>query len=200
MRSVRDLRRSQIIAAARTLVAKGGLEALTIGALEKRLGFTRGVITYHFRDKEEIVDAVLVSAIADIDAATAAEVKASDSFPEKVAAVIRSKVRGFLDKPEAAWILLSFWGRILTDRRVRNGNARLYRDYREQSAFLIEEGKRAGVFAGDVPVEEMAALLVGTVIGIAVQVYFEPGAIDPDACIREAATTVLARLSRKIDR
>src|SRR5205814_9753674 len=54
--SLRDLRRAQIVAAAREIVAGDGLESLTIGALEKRLGFSRGVITYHFRDKDEIVE------------------------------------------------------------------------------------------------------------------------------------------------
>src|SRR5688572_18339107 len=125
-RTVRDLRRGQIIAAARAVVAEGGLEALTIAALEERLGFTRGVITYHFRDKDEIVDAVLASAVAEIDAATLAEVGASQDFEAKVEAVIRTKVRGFLERVEATRILVAFWGRIHQDPRARNANAQLY--------------------------------------------------------------------------
>ncbi len=192
-RTVRDFRRGQIVAAARALVARGGLEALTIAALEKRLEFTRGVITYHFRDKDEIVDAVLESAVAEIDAATDAEVRASLSFEEKVEAVLRSKVRGFLDNPEAAFVLLTFWGRILTDRRVRALNARLYANYRRQGARLAARAPGAS----SATAADVAALLVGTVIGIVVQVYFEPGAIDPDRCVREAAATFAARLSAK---
>jgi AcrR family transcriptional regulator len=195
-RTVRDLRRRQIIAAARALVAKGGLEALTIGALERRLGFTRGVITYHFRGKDEIVDAVLASAIEEIDAATAAEVRASAGFGEKLEAVLRSKVRGFIDHREAGLTLLAFWGRIHRDRRARETTARLYAGYRQQSAHLLALGIEAGAVAAPPPsAAEFAALLVGTVVGIVVQSYFEPGAIDPDACVREAARTFLARLA-----
>jgi AcrR family transcriptional regulator len=194
--TVRDLRRGQIIAAAREIVAGRGLEALTVGALEQRLDFTRGVITYHFRDKDEIVKAVLASAIDEIDRATAAEVQASLTFPEKLEAVLRTKVRGFLENREAAHILLSFWGRILHDRRVREVNARLYRTYRAQSERLLADGRKAGVFAA-VPAGALAALLVGTVIGIVVQAIFEPGAIDPDACVREAARALLARLNAR---
>ena len=41
----------------------------------------------------------------------------------------------------------------------------------------------------------MAALLVGIVLGIATQHYFEPGSIDVDAAVEEAVETVLARLT-----
>ena len=57
--TVRDLRRAQIIAAARAIVCRDGLDALTIGALEQKLAFTRGVITYHFAGKDDIVRALL---------------------------------------------------------------------------------------------------------------------------------------------
>jgi AcrR family transcriptional regulator len=193
-KTVRDFRRAQIVEAARALVAAGGLEALTIGALEARLGFTRGVITYHFRDKDEIVDALFDSAVAEIDASTRAEVEASLDFPAKVEAVLRTNVRGFLDHPEASYVLFSFWSRLRTDRRARERSARLYETYRRRSARLIEWGRAAGV-CRDAPVAEVAALLVGTVIGIVTQVYFAPSAIDPDACVREAARTFAARLA-----
>jgi AcrR family transcriptional regulator len=194
--TVRDFRRGQIVAAARAIVAEGGLEALTIGALEARLGFTRGVITYHFRGKDEIVAALFDSAVAEIDASTAAEVEASLDFPAKVAAAIRTKVRGFLDHPEASYVLLSFWSRLRTDRRARERNAQLYAEYRRQAARLIEMGRKAGAF-GRVPVAEAAALLVGAVIGIVTQVHFDPGAVDPEACIEEAARMFMARLAGK---
>jgi AcrR family transcriptional regulator len=191
--TVRDLRRGQIVAAARALVAEGGLEGLTVGALEARLGYTRGVITYHFRDKDEIVEAVLESAIAEIDAGTTAEVRARAGFDEKVEAVLRSKVRGFLDHPEASDILLSFWGRLRSDERARERNARLFARYREEGRVLLAEGRRRGLIR-DVPEREVAALLVGTVIGVVVQALFAPDAIDPERAVREAGRSFAARL------
>jgi AcrR family transcriptional regulator len=193
LESVRDLRRAQIVAAARAIVARGGLEALTVSALEKRLRFTRGVITYHFRGKEEIVDAVLASAVDEIDRATTDEVEASLGFAEKLEAVLRTKVAGFLASREATHILLAFWARLRHDPRARELTARLFRGYREQSAALLEAGRRAGQFAR-APRAELAALLVGAVIGIVAQAVFEPGALDVEACVREAAKSFLARL------
>lgn len=189
--TVRDLRREQIVAAARRIVAEDGLDALTFGALEERLSFTRGVITYHFESKDEIVRAVFSSAVAEIDAAVRAEVEAAASLETRVRAVLRGNVRGFVDRAEAGRILLSFWGRLSSDAKVQRVNAELYARYRRRCARLLSQSPDvpAGVDAGT-----MAALMVGMVLGIATQHYFDPGAIDVDAAIDEGVATVLARL------
>lgn len=194
IRTVRDLRRSQIIAAARALVAEGGLEALTIGSLERRLEFTRGVITYHFRDKSEIVAAVLESAIDEVDTATLAHVGASGSMEEKIRAVLATKVNGFLAHHEARAILVSFWSRIPADADATSLNSRLYGGWRKQAAALVRAGQIDGSFRGDVSPERIAALLVGMVVGIVVQVAFEPDSVDADELIDEAASLFVARL------
>ena len=191
--TVRDLRRGQILKAARRIVSEDGLEALTFAALEEKLAFTRGVITYHFKNKDEIVDAVLQSAIDEIDAATHAEASASLEPDEKVRAVLRANVRGFVENVDAARILFSFWSRLAQDARARKVNAALYARYREQSAKLLRAGQKQGVF-GEFSVDAMAALLVGAVIGIVVQEHIAPGAVDVEKTVEEAAQSVLARV------
>ena len=114
---------AQIVTAARRLVAEQGLEALTIGALEERLSFTRGVITYHFANKDEIVQAVFASAIDEIDAAVRRDVEGGVAVEDKVRAVLRGNVRGFVDSEVAGRVLLSFWRRLSADPVVRKLNA-----------------------------------------------------------------------------
>ncbi|MGZ6142679.1 MAG: TetR/AcrR family transcriptional regulator [Myxococcales bacterium] len=186
---LRDLRRTQIIAAARDIVAAGGVEALTIGALEKRLGFSRGVISYHFRDKDEIVEGLLDATLQEIDAATHAEVAKSATPEDKIRAVLRANLRGFLEHREAGAVLLSFWGRLGSDPKARKANARLYSVYRERTMSVLNEG----TFSGIDP-EGLAAVIVGLVLGIASQVYFEPGSIDPEKALDEATRCVVGRL------
>src|SRR5947209_16985529 len=183
--SLRDLRRAQIVSAARELVAGDGLESLTIGALEKRLGFSRGVITYHFRDKDEIVEAVLESALHEIDRATQQEVEAGSTPEEKVRAILRANLHGFLGHREAGIILLSFWGRLGSDPKARKANARLYDVYRERTLSILNSGDFRFV---DQP--SLATVIVGLVLGIASQMYFEPGSIDPEGALNEATRCV----------
>jgi AcrR family transcriptional regulator len=195
--TLRELRRGQIVAVARKIVADEGLEALTIGSLEARLAFSRGVITYHFQNKDDIVHAVLESAIEEINAGTDAQLGANLSSDEKLRTILKMYVKGFLEHVEATRILLSFWGRIGSDKRARKANANLYAAYRKGAAQMIEAGKAAGEFMPETSVDAVAAWLVGVVIGIAMQSYFEKGAIDADAAIEEAAQAALARLRPK---
>jgi len=188
----RARRRAEIVAAARGLVAAEGLEALTFGALEDRLDFTRGVITYHFRDKDELVEAVLDSAVEEV-AAAASAAGARGTPEERLRGVLRAVLGGFLKRPEAGRVLFSFWSRLATSPRIRARNARLYGAYRRQAARLLREGMRSGAFAR-VPAEPLAAVMVSVVLGLAAQSYFAPGALDAEAAIDEAARSLLARL------
>jgi AcrR family transcriptional regulator len=192
--TLRELRRGQIVAIARKIVADEGLEALTIGSLEARLAFSRGVITYHFQNKDDIVHAVLESAIEEIDAGTAAQLAPGMPADEKLKTALRTYIRGFVEHVEATKILLSFWGRISSDKRARKANATLYASYRKGVAQMIESGKASGELAADVNVDGMAAVIVGLVIGVAMQSYFEKGAIDSELAIEESIHAALARL------
>jgi len=188
-----DLRRGQIIAAARRLVADGGLGALTIGALERELGFTRGVITYHFDNKDEIVLGLLDDAIAEIDRATGLSVQAEVHAPDKLGAAVRGMVRGFLAIEEAGRVLLSFWSRLKDDPRAADKNAALYARWRAASTDLVRRGQAAGEL-GPCDADAVGALLVGIVIGAVTQAWFEPGAVDPEAIVDEASAALVARL------
>jgi len=192
--TVRDFRRGQIITAARRIVASDGLDALTIAALESSLGYSRGVITYHFGGKDEIVAEVFKSVIGEIDESVRGAVLAGETFEEKVCAVVRENVRGFTESIEAGRVLLSFWGRLGSDPKARAQNAALYAKYRERAARLIAQGRAQGVLV-DVDARAMAAFLVGIVLGIATQQLFDPGAIDVAAATEEACRTLLARLA-----
>ncbi|MBI2566743.1 MAG: TetR family transcriptional regulator C-terminal domain-containing protein [Candidatus Schekmanbacteria bacterium] len=195
--TVRDFRRAQIIGAARRIVARDGLHALTVSALEGELAFTRGVITYHFRNKEEIVQAVLASALADVEHATVSRVRSSMGAAEKIEALLRSTVRGLLDNVEASMVLLSFWGRIPADPEIAELNARLYERYRAYTRDVLAEGVATGDFVPAAASDAVAALVVGIVIGTVAQVCFEAGCIDPDAVVAEAAGAILGHVRHR---
>lgn len=184
------------MSASRALVAEQGLDALTFSALEERLSFTRGVITHHFASKDEVVRAVFASAIDDIDEGVRTEVEAGDTIEEKIRAILHGNVRGFIDNAEAGRVLLSFWGRLSADPAARKLNADLYDRYRTRCAKLLHKLQKAGEIH---PLDRresttLGALLVGIVLGIVMQHYFDPGSIDVEAAVDEATRSVLARL------
>jgi len=193
--TVRDLRRAQILRAARGIVAERGVGALTFGALERELAFTRGVITYHFANKDEIVDALLDDAIAEIAEVTLATVGAGVTPVEKLGGAVGGMVRGFLTKPEAARVLLSFWGRLPADARAAAKNAALFRRWRDKSASLVHHLQKTGAARSDCDVDAVAAHMVGIVIGAVTQSFFDPGAVDPDATVAAAVHALAGSLA-----
>lgn len=54
-----DRARSQILAAAASLVAEGGLRAVTMAALARRAKVAKATVYNHFRDRDEILRALL---------------------------------------------------------------------------------------------------------------------------------------------
>lgn len=191
--TLRDLRRGQIVAAARTIVAEQGLEALTFVALEQRLSFTRGTITWHFRNKDEIVRAVLQDAVEEIDRAAVAAIRAETSLAARARAVVREMTRGWLSS-DAGIVVVSFWGRLGTDADSAELNAALYRRYRGYSSALVRIGQERGEFSPDIDADAMGVVIVGVVHGIALQALFEPGAVDVDRAIAAAGDAVVALL------
>jgi AcrR family transcriptional regulator len=182
------------VAEARSLVSQGGLSALTFGALEKQLEFTRGVITHHFRDKEDIVHAVLESAIAEIDAHTADLVLTGERFEEKLEGVLRSNIEGFLDHPEATGVILAFWGGLSSDSHRTTLNGALFQGYRQQTETLLALGRKEGKVDPSLDAQAAASLVVGVVIGAVVQVTLAHGALDPENVILSAGRILIQGL------
>jgi AcrR family transcriptional regulator len=187
--SVRDLRRSQIVAAARTVIAGEGLKALTITALEAKLSFTRGVITYHFKNKAEIVDAVFEDVVSEIDAATYSSVSPEADLRQAVDAVMSGMIRGFVKNKEATAVLISYWSRA---SGVPSEDSSLFARYRRHSARLV---RRACPDVDDTTASAIAAIMVALVIGAVIQFDLDTNFASLDAVFEQAVATVYARLS-----
>lgn len=54
-----DERRHEVVRATRRVIARQGFEKASMRAIARELGTTTGVLTHHFRNKEEILDLVL---------------------------------------------------------------------------------------------------------------------------------------------
>ena len=189
--TLRALRREQILQAAGELVASGGLGALTIGALEKRLAFSRGVITYHFKNKDEIVRTLFKNAIETIDAHAWGEVEAAKGLEERIRRASRAIVHGFVHNPVASIILMSFWGSLRADAETARLNAELYRKYRASARHIAA----AAEVPETVDLDAFAAVFVGLVIGIACQALFDAEAIDIEAAVDQGARALAVLLA-----
>lgn len=193
--ALRARRRAQIVAAARAIVARDGLEALTFAALEGELGLTRGVVTWHFRNKDEVVRAVLDDAVAEIDAVALAAIRAEATFPDRARAVVREMVRGWRSDSGAGRVLVALWGR--SDALALEVNEALYGRYRAWSADLVRAGAARGAFRADVDAEAAGALMVALVLGLVLQSGPRGRGVDLDPAVAAAGDAVIAWLTAR---
>jgi len=105
--------------------------------------------------------------------------------PREPAARLRALVRTCLDvavdRPEFWVVFLEFWGEMVHDRRLRAVNAEVYTRTRRLLARLIADGVRAGRFRAVDP-ERAAAVVLGLVDGVSLQLTFDPRAFTvPEA-------------------
>src|SRR6266436_3647530 len=85
-------RRGDIVAAAIQVIARDGIRACTVSALEQETGFARGHFTYHFAAKEEIIRLAFASVASDW-ASTQMPEPAGGSASARLEARVRAAVQ-----------------------------------------------------------------------------------------------------------
>ncbi|TMQ16769.1 MAG: TetR family transcriptional regulator [Candidatus Rokuibacteriota bacterium] len=176
------LRREQIVRATVRCLARDGYARLTMKKVAREAGVSQGILHYYFADKRAMLVATLTAVSRDVDRRVAA---AQSRAPREPAARLRALVRTCLDvavdRPEFWVVFLEFWGEMVHDRRLRAVNAEVYTRTRRLLARLIADGVRAGRFRAVDP-ERAAAVVLGLVDGVSLQLTFDPRAFTvPEA-------------------
>lgn len=172
-----DQRRAEIGAAVMRLVARRGIEAVTVREVAAESGWSTGVLAHYFRSKE---DMLVFAFQATVDSyRRRVEALPTEAGP---AAFLREALAGLLPLDETRrdemLVWFSFVGRLPGSEHLR----RLMRDcYRELSAFLarvIEAGQQAGEFRGEIVPADEARSLMAFCDGMAMQHIYEPGDVS----------------------
>lgn len=112
-----SLTRTAVVEAAVELVERHGLEALTVRALGEQLGVAGMAIYRHFRDKDELTEAVANALIASIEVADLAT--AGDDWEAQLRAYMRRLYDFFCAHPSFVQLVASQRMRLSSANRVR---------------------------------------------------------------------------------
>ena len=85
-------RREQILRAAIELLAEGGYAAASLAAIAARIGSSKGVISYHFDGKDELLAQVVQTVLADAATSMAIQIDAADGAAAKLRAYVTSNL------------------------------------------------------------------------------------------------------------
>lgn len=186
---IEEKRRSQIVDIAIQTIATQGFSQASLAEIAKKAGISKGVISYHFDGKEELVEEILRSLLRKPAEFVKERVSLADTALEKLRAYIDANFE-FMKRNRVGYVaLVDLWGQ--RDDGGRNSlNADAYEPSRHYLAHILEEGQKAGEMRA-LSVLSTASLIQGAIDGVMLQWVLDEKAIDLDVAREEVVNMVL---------
>jgi AcrR family transcriptional regulator len=168
--------------------ARRGVAATGLGEVAIEAGISRTGFYHYYRDKDALVRDLAQELLAEEEQLFEEALAMPGAVDEKIAWLADAVVERF-----GAWArygrpLLEIW--LQESRRLRP----LLRALRKALATLIKEGQKQGDVAQDLEPQETAALLVGLIDGLMLQVFIDPAGVPPSKAMRRALARTLRRV------
>jgi TetR/AcrR family transcriptional regulator, fatty acid metabolism regulator protein len=182
-------RRAQIVDCAIDAIAELGYAKASVDQIAKRVGVSKGVITYHFPSKDEIVHAIIAKVFAMGRAYMEPRIMAESSAAGRLRAYIESDL-AFIDIHRKPLIALV---EIAVGARNADGSLVIGPESLAQRAARLEELLRAGQKAGEFrrfSTRVMALTVIQAIDGVPPLLAREP-TLDLKLHAKELATVFM---------
>ncbi|GAA0374022.1 TetR/AcrR family transcriptional regulator [Microbispora corallina] len=172
-------RRDEVVAAARRVILRDGIEAATTRAIAKEAGYSNGVLTHYFADKDDI----LVSALE------ASHRRIAERLREKLAGltglaalreVLLDNVPLDEERVRETGLEVGFWGRSLTSPDLLEVQRREAAELRYVVVSLLRSAAAAGEIRADEDLDDAAERLLALVDGLSVHRLLYPDRVPGD--------------------
>lgn len=170
-------RQREIAGAVWRAVARRGIEAATMREIADEAGFSTGVLSHYFEDK----DALILHALhVSIERAAGRIERRGATGLEALRGVLREGLPLDDERRGEMRVWINFWGRATGSEALGREQSRWYTLWRAVVRDLLEECRRDGEVRPDLDCEQEAAALVALVDGIGIQATFEPDRFPPE--------------------
>lgn len=187
--------RDALVAAATLELAENGLETASLDAICARAGYTRGAFYVHFRDRDELVVAVVERLLTGMFDSVIASTEGADDLENTVA---RYVARMAHDAREVIgrykWRYHHTLAACARSPVLSKRYASLQREAMARVAAAARTGQRAGTVRRDVPAETLGEILVILTLGVGVMLDL---GIPFDLAAGAQGTATLLRTEKK---
>lgn len=191
---VRPVRREQIVRATIRCLARDGYAGLTMKLVATEAALSQGILHYYFRDKAAMLAAAALRVTADLDRRVAVEARGARGARRRLRAVIRACLETAVESRDFWTVFIEFWGEALHDRRLAAVNRQAYARARRLIGVPLAQGVADGRWRR-VDVEEAAAVVLGLLDGLSLQLTFDRGLMTPSRAARVAEDALVRYLS-----
>ena len=179
---IEQARRGQIIEAAIAELAESGYAGTSLAKVAERAGISKGVVLYHFADKDELLETTVSQIYEEIGGFIGPRIKDETTARGRLRAYIESEF-AFLEKNRARLLAIA---NILANHRDRRGELSLRdqseKQYLEMIVPVLEEGQKRGEFR-TFALRPMAVIIMHAVNGT-----LGHWAMDPSLPLTDYAT------------
>ncbi|QKW14096.1 TetR/AcrR family transcriptional regulator [Verrucosispora sp. NA02020] len=185
---IEEARRAQIVNAAVETIAEVGYHRASMGKIGARAGISRGLISYHFAGKSELITQVVTTVYADAAASMAPVIDAETTPAGQLRAYISSNL-GYMRVHPARMIALV---EILTSGGLADVSDADPAEFDRQLLLPLEHLLTAGQECGDFrdfDVTVMARIVRGVIDAVPTALSRDP-ALDIDRYVREITTAI----------
>jgi len=133
-----DVRRRQLIEATIEAIADVGFNATTIAEIARRADVSTGLVSFHFGDKDGLLEATLRHLARDLASTAAAQMRQASSPRARVQAVIDTNLGPNQFERRIGTVWLAFWGQVPHSPRF----ARVQQAYQRRIASNLRHALR----------------------------------------------------------
>ncbi|WP_062437530.1 TetR/AcrR family transcriptional regulator [Herbidospora daliensis] len=167
-----DERREEVVAAARRIILREGIEAATTRAIAKEAGYSNGVLTHYFADKDEILLSALRTSHRRITERLAAKLTGLTGL-----AALRELLVDNLpmdeERERETGLEIGFWARSLTSPALLSTQREEAADLCRLVRTLLQSAADAGEIA-DQGLDDTAERLLALVDGLSLHRLLYP--------------------------
>jgi AcrR family transcriptional regulator len=183
---VEEARRAQLVQTAIDVLAAEGYERASLSVIARAAGVSKGVISYHFDGKDELLREVVAHVSSQAEAAMTPHLMAAPNAAERLGAYIRSNLAFMAEHPQALRALIE----VIVHTPPPNPYAEQHRAAIAYLEALVEAGLRSGEFAGVDP-GAVALAVRGAIDAVPGRLQVDPD-LDLARCA-DALTTLFGR-------
>jgi AcrR family transcriptional regulator len=168
-----DQRRAELAQLVISVISREGLARTTARGIAREGGFTTGVLSHYFTDKEELVNFAFKAVAERIYERIDRRLKRATSVQAKLAVVLE-ELLPLKAGDEESVVSIIFWASAVHDHALRQQFAHQYDQWRTYLHEILTEGVKAGEIRPVGSVADMADLLIAVTDGLLVSWILRP--------------------------
>ena len=172
-----EVRREQIAEAAMNLIAAQGLRRLSIAAVARRVGLVPSGIYRHFKNKDEIIHAVLDRVGQRLAENVEAACRECDDPLEQLKGVLMRHIR-FIREGRAVPRMVFADDAQTDNSRLKQHTTKVFSGYIGQVAEIVQRGQSQGCIRPDIDSRTIAMMLLGIVVPAGIIWHISDGGFD----------------------